>query len=45
MTRFSIGGKVNELVKVTMSQKQALTEQTDKNVKMIVTKKPRFLSR
>ena len=35
MTTFSIGDKFNELVKVTPSEKQALTEQTDNNVEMI----------
>ena len=35
ITKFSIGDKFNELVKVTLSEKQALTEQTDNNVEMI----------
>ena len=35
MTTFSTGDKFNELVKVTLSEKQALMEQTDNNVEMI----------
>ena len=35
MTTFSIGDQFNELVKVTLPEKQALTEQTDNNVEMI----------
>ena len=35
MITFSIGDKFNELVKVTLSEKQALTEHTDNNVEMI----------
>ena len=35
MTTFSVGDKFNELVKVTLSEKQALAEQTDNNVEMI----------
>ena len=35
IAKFSIGDKFYELVKVTLSEKQALTEQTDSNVEMI----------
>ena len=35
ITAFSITDQFNELVKVTLSEKQALTEQTDNNVEMI----------
>ena len=35
MTTLSIGDQFNELVKVTLPEKQALTEQTDNNVEMI----------
>ena len=35
MTAFSITDQFNELVQVTLSEKQALTEQTDNNVDMI----------
>ena len=35
MTTFSIGNKFNELVKVTLSEKQALMEQTNNNVEIM----------
>ena len=35
MTTFSIGDKFSELVKVTLSEKQALLEKTDNNIEMI----------
>ena len=35
MTAFSITDQFNELVQVTLSEKQALTEQTDNNIDMI----------
>ena len=35
MTSIGIGNQFNELVKVTLSEKQAMTDQTDKNVQMI----------
>ena len=47
MTSIGIGNQFNELVTVTLSEKQAVTDQTDNNVQMIdeSAKKPRFLSR
>ena len=35
MTSIGIGNQFNELVKVTLSEKQAMTDQTDNNVQMI----------
>ena len=35
MTTFNIGEQFNELVKVTLSKKQALTEHADGNIEMI----------
>ena len=35
MTSFSVGEQFNELVKVTLSEKQAITDQTDNNNQMI----------
>ena len=35
MTTFNIGKQFNESVKVTLSEKQPLTEQTDSNIEMI----------
>ena len=35
MTSLSVGEQFNELVKVTLSEKQAMTDQTDNNVQTI----------